>query len=101
MILTFPFLFFHFLSSAFLLTCNLLTLPPLQETDDFTKTACYHYFHLSCLERYVEFFWRQEEERRRSQEDMDLMLRKKPKQVTCHMTVGGTCSRGHMIVTWL
>ena len=26
-----------------------------QEEDEFTKTECYHYFHVACLARYVSY----------------------------------------------
>jgi len=52
-----------------------------QETDDFTKTQCYHYFHLPCLASYVEFYEHQQREGRQEENQIDLMLRKKPKQV--------------------
>ncbi|XP_071957154.1 uncharacterized protein [Antedon mediterranea] len=29
-------------------------LTGFQEEDSFTKTECYHYFHLSCLQRYID-----------------------------------------------
>ena len=36
---------------------------PLQESDEFTKTECYHYFHCGCLARYIEYSLQQEDER--------------------------------------
>ncbi len=33
----------------------------LQDGDDFTKTDCFHYFHVTCLARYYQFFTRKQE----------------------------------------
>ena len=35
----------------------------LQESDEFTKTECYHYFHCGCLARYIEYSLQQGDER--------------------------------------
>ena len=54
---------------------------PSQDGDDFTKTDCYHYLHVACMARYVEFFEREKKEREREEAMVDTMLRRKPKQV--------------------
>lgn len=60
---------------------GVITTSLLQATDTFTKTSCYHYFHVSCMAHYVDYYDRQLKEHRDEEARVDSMLRKKPKQV--------------------
>ena len=39
---------------------TLVNLSP-QDSHEFTKTECYHYFHCGCLARYIEFSLQQQD----------------------------------------
>ena len=39
---------------------TLANLSP-QDSHEFTKTECYHYFHCGCLARYIEFSLQQQD----------------------------------------
>ena len=47
------------------------------------RQSCYHYFHLPCLVRYVEFFRHNQQESQEDNVRMDQLLRKKPKELEC------------------
>ena len=55
----------------------------LQDGEEFTRTACYHYFHLTCLASFVEFFNTQQLllEEEEEQPLTATSRSKKPKQV--------------------
>ena len=49
-----------------------LSPSPPQDDEDFSKTACYHYFHTSCLVRYIHFYQQQQLEREEEEREEGL-----------------------------
>ncbi|XP_064396032.1 E3 ubiquitin-protein ligase RNF25-like isoform X3 [Halichondria panicea] len=60
-----------------------ICLSGFEESDEFQKTDCYHYFHLPCLADYLHYYQRQLLEDQEEDRKVDMMLRKKTRQLEC------------------
>ncbi|XP_033106144.1 uncharacterized protein DDB_G0290685-like isoform X2 [Anneissia japonica] len=65
-------------------SCNCaVCLTGFQDDDAFTKTECYHYFHISCLERYIDVCTKDHEKEAAEIEENRIPQEKKELKIVC------------------